>query len=62
LTEAARAPARAVLALLFNALTWGLSWWPLRWLEQRGLHPLWATALVYFVAVAFIMRWRPRAL
>ena len=61
--EAARvsAPALAVLALLFNALTWGLSWWPLRWLEQRGLHPLWATALVYLVAVVFIVLWRPSA-
>jgi drug/metabolite transporter (DMT)-like permease len=57
----ASAPALAVLALLFNALTWGLSWWPLRWLEQRGLHALWATALVYLVASAFIVLWRPAA-
>jgi drug/metabolite transporter (DMT)-like permease len=55
------APTLAVLALLLNALTWGLSWIPLRWLEQRGLHPLWATALVYAIAVALIIAWRPGA-
>jgi len=59
--SATAAPALAVLALLLNALTWGLSWIPLRWLEQRGLHPLWATALVYLVAVVFIVLWRPSA-
>jgi hypothetical protein len=37
--------AAAVLALLFNALTWGLCWWPLRQLQALGLHPLWSTAL-----------------
>ena len=25
-------PLLPVLALLLNALTWGLSWWPFRWL------------------------------
>jgi drug/metabolite transporter (DMT)-like permease len=56
-------PARAllwpVLALIFNAFTWGVSWWPFRWLEARGLHPLWATALIYLLAVACITAWRP---
>ena len=36
-----------VLALLFNAFVWGVSWWPFRFLHQHGLHPLWATALMY---------------
>jgi drug/metabolite transporter (DMT)-like permease len=49
------------LALTLNAAVWGLSWWPLRWLEARGLHPLWATALVYMLAVAAITLWQPRA-
>ncbi|MCB1977943.1 MAG: DMT family transporter [Burkholderiaceae bacterium] len=40
-----------VLALLFNALVWGVSWWPLRSLHEAGLHPLWATALVYLAAL-----------
>lgn len=51
----------AVLALLLNALTWGLSWWPLRRLEAAGLHALWATALVYTIAVGAILAWRPGA-
>jgi len=57
----AGAPLLPVVALLVNALTWGLSWWPLRWLEGLGLHPLWATALVYTASVAVIVGWRPRA-
>jgi drug/metabolite transporter (DMT)-like permease len=48
-----------VLALVFNAFTWGVSWWPFRQLESRGLHPLWATALIYLLAVSFISLWRP---
>jgi drug/metabolite transporter (DMT)-like permease len=51
----------AALALTFNALTWGVSWWPFRWLQGRGLHALWATVLVYAVAVVLISLWRPQA-
>jgi drug/metabolite transporter (DMT)-like permease len=51
----------AVAALLFNALTWGLSWWPFRQLQQAGLHALWSTALIYGVAVAVVTVLRPRA-
>ncbi|MBX3637725.1 MAG: DMT family transporter [Rubrivivax sp.] len=50
-----------VLALLLNAFTWGVSWWPFRWLQQHGLHPLWATALIYLAAVAAITVARPQA-
>ena len=49
------------LALTFNAFTWGVSWWPFRQLQELGLHPLWATALIYAVAVAVITLWRPEA-
>jgi len=49
------------LALTLNALVWGLSWWPFRMLEARGLHPLWATVLIYTIAVAVIVLLRPRA-
>ena len=49
------------LALIFNALVWGLSWWPFRQLEAAGVHPLWATALIYTVAVAVITLARPAA-
>jgi drug/metabolite transporter (DMT)-like permease len=48
-------------ALLFNAFTWGVSWWPLRQLQVLGLHPLWATVVIYLLAVAVITAWRPRA-
>ncbi len=50
-----------VAALLLNAFTWGVSWWPFRWLEGQGLHALWATALVYSVSVGVIVLWRPGA-
>lgn len=56
-----RAAPLPVLALTFNALTWGLSWWAFRQLETLGLHPLWATVLIYLVAVGAITVWRPQA-
>ncbi len=50
-----------VLALTLNAFIWGVSWWPFRELQSAGLHPLWATVLVYLVAVAVIAVARPHA-
>ena len=52
---------RPALALTLNAFVWGTSWWPFRQLEALGLHPLWATVLVYLVAVAVIVAARPDA-
>ncbi len=49
------------LALLFNALVWGLSWWPFRHLQGLGLHPLWTTAVIYALAVGVLSVWRPLA-
>ena len=49
------------LALLSNALIWGLSWWPFRRLNEHGLHSLWATVLIYAIAVICITFWRPVA-
>ena len=49
-------------ALLLNAFVWGLSWWPLREMQAHGLHPLWATVLMYALAALAIAVWRPRAL
>ena len=53
LTAAPVARARrraAALALVFNAFVWGTSWWPLRRLQAAGLHPLWATAIIFTLA------------
>ena len=42
------------LGLVFNAFVWGLSWWPLRRLQELGLHPLWATLLFFVLGVLVI--------
>lgn len=44
----------AYLALMFNALVWGLSWWPFRQFQAAGLHPLWTTALLYALSLLVI--------
>jgi len=49
------------LALTFNAFAWGTSWFPLRWLQAHGLHPLWSTAVIYAIVVLLILCARPRA-
>ena len=49
------------LALTLNAFVWGVSWWPFRQLEGAGVHPLWATVLIYAVAVVVISLARPAA-
>ena len=51
-----------VLALLVNAFVWGVSWWPFRHLQAVGLHPLWATTLIYVLSALAIVAWRPAAL
>ena len=45
----------AVLALVLNAFVWGVSWWPFRQLQGYGLHPLWATAVMYLMIVAGLL-------
>ena len=47
----------AVAALTFNAFVWGVSWWPFKQLEAHGLHPLWATAIVYGLSFLGIGLW-----
>lgn len=51
----------AALGLLVNALAWGISWWPFRQLEALEVHPLWATALIYLVALLALSLARPTA-
>ena len=50
-----------MLGLLFNALAFGVSWWPLREMQLRGLHPLWATAFMYGLALVAVSLLRPQA-
>ena len=49
------------LALMVNALIFGVSWWPFRELQGHGLHPLWATALTFVVSLTGLMLIRPGA-
>lgn len=51
----------APLAVAFNSVVWGLSWLPLQILQERGLHPLWSTALMYSVPVVGLLLWRRSA-
>ena len=53
--------ALAVGALVFNAFTWGVSWWPFRQLGALGLHALWLTGLIYGAAVVMLLLTRPAA-
>jgi drug/metabolite transporter (DMT)-like permease len=53
---------RPALALLLNALVWGVSWWPFRELQAQGLHPLWATAGIYLLTVVGLFAFRPQVL
>ena len=45
----------ATAALVFNAAVWGMSWWPLRQLQNEGLHPLWSTALIYLLVFVLLL-------
>ncbi len=66
--NAAPQPARgcaawlAAAGLAGSALVWGLSWWPVRHLQQLGVQPLWTTALVYAPGALLVLLARPRAL
>jgi len=56
-----KTPLIPALALGLNALVWGLAWIPFRELQSAGVHALWATAMVFSVAVIGITLWRPSA-
>lgn len=57
----ARGNALAASGLLFTALVWGLSWWPFKHLQALGLHPLWATSLIFGFALLCLLAWKPQA-
>ncbi len=44
-----------ILALMFNATVWGLSWWPFRQFEAAGLHPLWTTVIMYALSWVVVL-------
>lgn len=51
------------LGLIFNALVWGLSWWPFRQFQAAGMHPLWTTVCFYalswlVICLAYRDAWR----
>jgi drug/metabolite transporter (DMT)-like permease len=48
----------AAWAIVLNAGVWGLSWLPFRLLQAQGLHPLWATALIYALCLACLLLWQ----
>ena len=50
----------ATLALITNAFVWGVSWWPFRFMESLGLHPLWATALMFAAVLLAVTLYQPR--
>jgi drug/metabolite transporter (DMT)-like permease len=56
-----RTAALAAGALTLNALVWGVSWWPFRQLQGYGLHPLWATALMYVLICAGLLVFHAKA-
>lgn len=50
------------LALVLNALVWGLSWWPLRELQAEGLHPLWSSSATYLLGAVVLLCAMPHVL
>ena len=50
----------ATLALITNAFVWGVSWWPFRFMEGAGLHPLWATGLMFAAVLFAVTLYQPR--
>ncbi|ALT79145.1 DMT family transporter [Paucibacter sp. KCTC 42545] len=46
---------------MFNALIWGLSWWPFRQFQALGLHPLWTTVALYVLSLLVLSASQPQA-
>lgn len=51
-----------ILTLLFAASLWGISWYPIRFLEETGINGLWVSLLIYTgtvsVALPYIIKQR----
>ena len=52
----------AALGALINATVWGLSWYPLKWLETHGIPSLWATWFIFGGCAVAVLIARPAAL
>ncbi len=50
----------AIMALITNAFVWGVSWWPFRFMAEAGLHPLWATGLMFAAVLFAVTLYQPR--
>lgn len=51
----------AALGALINASVWGVSWFPLKWLEAHGLPSLWATWFIFAACAVAVLIARPNA-
>lgn len=51
----------SILSLLFAASMWGISWYPVRYLEESGINGLWVSLLIYTgtlsVSIPFIFKY-----
>ena len=52
----------AAFAAMINATVWGVSWFPLQWLERHGVPALWTTSFVFAACTALVLLVRPGAL
>jgi drug/metabolite transporter (DMT)-like permease len=50
-------PLYPVLSLLLGATMWGVIWYPMRLLEERGLHGVWLTLILYAAALVVTLPW-----
>ena len=55
------AAAFPALGALINATIWGLSWYPLKWLEAHGIPSLWATWFIFSACAIAVLVARPAA-
>ncbi len=52
----------AAFAALVNATVWGVSWFPLQWLERHGVPSLWTTLFIFAACTTLLLVVRPDAL
>lgn len=45
------------LCLLFNAMVWGLAWWPFQTMYAHGLVAPWATSMIYGLLTVLTVLW-----